>query len=70
VLGNYVSDQQWRDVQAVLRVQAGALDLQDLRHRAATRDLSALLDAALRTATARRRSAPAAVLAPSRVFSF
>jgi hypothetical protein len=41
-------NQQWRDVQAVLRVQAGALDLQDLRYWAARLDLSALLDAALR----------------------
>lgn len=48
VLGNYVSDQQWRDVQALLRVQADALDLSYLRQWAAALDLGTLLDYALR----------------------
>ena len=47
-LGNRVSDQQWRDVQGIVRVQAGALDLRYLRHWAADLKLSKLLEAALR----------------------
>jgi hypothetical protein len=34
-LGDRVSDQQWRDAQAILRVQADALDHAYLRHWAA-----------------------------------
>ncbi len=41
------SDRQWRDVQAILRVQDTALDQAYLRHWAAELDLSALLDQAL-----------------------
>lgn len=48
VLGNYVSDQQWRDVQALLRVQGDALDSHYLREWAAALDLGILLDFALR----------------------
>jgi hypothetical protein len=48
VLGNYVSDQQWRDVQALLRVQGDRLDTRYLRHWAAALDLSTLLEFALR----------------------
>ena len=47
-LGNQVSDQQWRDVQGMLRVQGQALDYNYLRHWAAILGLSALLDYALR----------------------
>jgi hypothetical protein len=48
VLGNYVSDQQWRDVQALLRVQGNALDVSYMRDWAATLALGTLLDSALR----------------------
>ncbi len=41
------SDRQWRDVQAILRVQDTAPDLAYLRHWAAELDLTRLLDAAL-----------------------
>lgn len=41
------SDRQWRDVQAILRVQDAALDLAYLRHWAAELDLTGLLDRAL-----------------------
>ena len=46
--GNRVSDQQWRDIQGLLRVQAGRLDLQYLRRWAADQDVGALLETALR----------------------
>lgn len=45
---NRVSDQQWRDVQAIIRVQATALDLAYLRRWAAELRINDLLDAALR----------------------
>jgi hypothetical protein len=48
VLGNQVSDQQWRDVQAIIRVQGAALDQPYLETWAATLDLGDLLAAALR----------------------
>jgi hypothetical protein len=47
-LGDRVSDQQWRDVQAILRVQAGALDQAYLRHWAAELSVGQLLEVALR----------------------
>ena len=47
-LGNRVSDQQWRDVQGILRVQGEALDLDYLRRWATDLNLSELLEAALR----------------------
>jgi hypothetical protein len=47
-LGNRVSDQQWRDTQAIIRVQAGALDQTYLRHWAGDLGLADLLEAALR----------------------
>jgi len=47
-LGNRVSDQQWRDIQSIIRVQAAALDQPYLRRWAADLNLSALLEAALR----------------------
>jgi hypothetical protein len=46
--GNRVSDQQWRDIQSIIRVQAAALDQPYLRRWAADLNLSALLEAALR----------------------
>jgi hypothetical protein len=42
------SDRQWRDVQAILRVQAGALDHAYLRHWAAELSVGELLEVALR----------------------
>jgi hypothetical protein len=47
-LGNRVSGQQWRDGQAIIRVQAGALDLAYLRHWAGEVGVAELLEAALR----------------------
>lgn len=47
-LGHRVSDQQWRDVQGIIRVQGDALDLSYLRHWANGLGLGALLAAALR----------------------
>ena len=47
-LGNRVSDQQWRDAQGILRVQAGALDLAYLRDWATDLGIGELLEAALR----------------------
>jgi hypothetical protein len=47
-LGNRVSDQQWRDTQAIVRVQADALDTAYLRHWAGLLGLAELLAAALR----------------------
>ena len=47
-LGNRVSDQQWRDIQSILRVQGDALDLPYLRQWALDLGLGALLDLALR----------------------
>ena len=47
-LGNRVSDQQWRDAQAIIRVQAGALDLNYLRRWAADLGVADLLETALR----------------------
>jgi hypothetical protein len=48
VLGNYISDQQWRDVQVLLRVQGNTLDSHYLRDWASVLDLGTLLDFALR----------------------
>jgi hypothetical protein len=47
-MGNRVSDQQWRDIQSILRVQGDALDLAYLRQWALDLGLGALLDLALR----------------------
>jgi hypothetical protein len=46
-LGNRVSDQQWRDAQAIIRVQAGVLDLAYLRRWAADLGVADLLETAL-----------------------
>lgn len=46
-LGNRVSDQQWRDIQSILRVQEHALDLAYLRHWASELHLAELLAFAL-----------------------
>jgi hypothetical protein len=48
VLGNQVSDQQWRDVQAIIRVQGTALDQPYLQTWATALDLGDLPAAALR----------------------
>ena len=45
--GGGVSDQQWRDILGVLKVQAGRLDLEFLRRAAAGIGVSELLDRAL-----------------------
>ncbi|MGE0130082.1 MAG: hypothetical protein AB7U82_18515 [Blastocatellales bacterium] len=45
--GNEVSNQQWRDVLGVLKVQAGNLDLEYLRHWAAYLNILDLLEKAL-----------------------
>jgi hypothetical protein len=45
--GNEVSDQQWRDVRGVLKVQAGKLDFNYLEHWAAKLGISDLLEKAL-----------------------
>lgn len=47
-LGGGVSDRQWRDVQAMLRVNADTLDHTYLQQWAATLQLTTILDAALR----------------------
>jgi hypothetical protein len=47
-LGNRVSEQQWRDAQGIIRVQAGALDQAYLRHWAGDLDMADLLEMALR----------------------
>ena len=46
-LGGGISDRQWNDVQGVLKVQAGALDENYLRHWAAYLNLTDLLNDAL-----------------------
>jgi hypothetical protein len=46
-LGDEVSERQWRDVQGVLKVQAGNLDMDYLRTWAAKLGLADLLDRAL-----------------------
>jgi hypothetical protein len=46
-LGNEVSERQWNDVQGVLKVQAGNLDLDYLRHWAPELGVEDLLEAAL-----------------------
>ncbi|MGH9832074.1 MAG: hypothetical protein ACREBD_00880 [Blastocatellia bacterium] len=45
--GNEVSDQQWRDVRGVLKVQAGKLDFNYLKRWAAKLGISDLLEKAL-----------------------
>jgi hypothetical protein len=47
-LGNRVSEQQWRDAQGLIRVQAGALDQAYLRRWAGELGIADLLEAALR----------------------
>jgi hypothetical protein len=46
-LGQEVSDRQWRDVLAIIAVQADALDLTYLRRAASPLGLSDLLERAL-----------------------
>lgn len=46
-LGGEVSERQWRDVQNVIKVQAGRLDQEYLRHWAAQLDVLDLLERAL-----------------------
>lgn len=48
MLGNQVSDQQWRDVQALLRVQGPTLDVAYMRRWANDLALGDLLEWALR----------------------
>jgi hypothetical protein len=48
--GGEVSDQQWRDVLGILKVQAGALDLDYLHQMAKELKLAELLDRALKEA--------------------
>ncbi len=50
-MGGESSLRQWRDVLGVLRVQSGRLDVDHLRHMAATLDVTDLLDRALEEAT-------------------
>ena len=45
--GNEVSDQQWRDITGVIKVQSGRLDLEYLRHWARELNVSDLLEEAL-----------------------
>ncbi|HVG19754.1 MAG TPA: hypothetical protein VNI02_11945 [Blastocatellia bacterium] len=45
--GNEVSDQQWRDILGVVKVQSGKLDLEYLRHWARELAVSDLLEQAL-----------------------
>jgi hypothetical protein len=47
-LGNRISEQQWRDAQGLIRVQAGALDQTYLRHWAGDLGMADLLEMALR----------------------
>ena len=49
-MGGEVSDRQWRDVLGVLKVQAGALDLDYLHHMAREIQVEDLLDRALKDA--------------------
>ncbi len=49
-MGGEVSNQQWRDVLGVLKVQAGALDLDYLRQMALDLDVLDLLERALKEA--------------------
>jgi hypothetical protein len=53
--GGEVSDQQWRDILGVLRVNASTLDLKDLREWALRLQVLPLLEKALAGATARPR---------------
>lgn len=46
--GGGVSDRQWRDVRAIVRVQGGRLDLEYLRHNAPVLGVSDLLERVLR----------------------
>ena len=46
-MGGEISDRQWNDVQNVLKVQEGQLDLDYLRHWAIQLDVRDLLDRAL-----------------------
>lgn len=59
------SERQWRDVQAILRVQAGALDQAYLRYWAAELGIGELLEAALR---GERPPAPSADPQQGRMF--
>ncbi len=59
-LGREVSDRQWRDVMAIVRVQAGRLDLEYVRANAAVLGVSDLLDRAL------AEQGPCPVVAPGR----
>ena len=49
-MGGEVSDRQWRDVLGVLKVQAGALDLDYLRQMALELEVTDLLERALKEA--------------------
>ena len=50
-LGDEVSERQWLDVQGVLKVQEGALDLEYLRHWAREINVADLLESALAEST-------------------
>ena len=49
-MGGNVSEQQWRDVLGVLKVQGDLLDMEYLRHWAAALGLTDLLEEAFRDA--------------------
>ncbi|MFI5271739.1 MAG: hypothetical protein ACHQ4H_01730 [Ktedonobacterales bacterium] len=49
-LGGEISDQQWRDIQGVMKVQTSALDLAYLRQWAVALDVADLLERALQQA--------------------
>jgi hypothetical protein len=49
-MGGEVSERQWKDVLGVLKLGGTALELQYLRHWAATLDVSDLLERALEDA--------------------
>ena len=49
-LGNEISDQQWRDIMGVVKMQRGKLDLEYLRHWSAELNVSDLFAGALQEA--------------------
>ncbi len=54
-IGGHVSDQQWRDILGVLRIQGERLDLDYLKYWAGELDLTDLLDCALAEIAVPRR---------------